>query len=38
LRVSGCQRAADLLTGASEVTKKQLRELHIRVNLPAKAD
>ena len=31
------QRAEDLLMGApSEVTQKQLRELHIRVNLPAK--
>ena len=31
------QRAEDLLMGApSEVTPKQLRELHIRLNLPAK--
>ena len=31
------QRAEDLLMGApSEVTQKQLRELHIRLNLPAK--
>ena len=31
------QRAEDLLMGApSEVTQKQLRELHIRVNLPTK--
>ena len=31
------QRAEDLLLGApSEVTPKQLRELHIRLNLPAK--
>jgi aspartyl-tRNA synthetase len=29
------QRAEDLLMGApSEVTAKQLRELHIRLNLP----
>jgi aspartyl-tRNA synthetase len=33
------QRAEDLLMGApSEVTPKQLRELHIRLNLPAKAE
>jgi len=33
------QRAEDLLMGApSDVTQKQLRELHIRVNLPAKAE
>jgi aspartyl-tRNA synthetase len=32
------QRAEDLLMGApSEVTAKQLRELHIRLNLPAKS-
>jgi len=32
------QRAEDLLMGApSEVTPKQLRELHIRLNLPGKA-
>ncbi len=32
------QRAEDLLMGApSEVTPKQLRELHIRLNLPAKS-
>jgi aspartyl-tRNA synthetase len=32
------QRAEDLLMGApSEVSPKQLRELHIRLNLPAKA-
>jgi aspartyl-tRNA synthetase len=32
------QRAEDLLMGApSEVTPKQLRELHIRLNLPAQA-
>ncbi len=32
------QRAEDLLMGApSEVTPKQLRELHIRLNLPVKA-
>ena len=31
------QRAEDLLMGApSEVTTKQLRELHIRLNLPGK--
>ena len=31
------QRAEDLLMGApSEVTPKQLRELHIRLNLPDK--
>ena len=31
------QRAEDLLLGApSEVTPKQLRELHIRLNLPEK--
>jgi aspartyl-tRNA synthetase len=31
------QRAEDLLMGApSEATAKQLRELHIRVNLPQK--
>ena len=31
------QRAEDLLMGApSEATTKQLRELHMRVNLPAK--
>ena len=31
------QRAEDLLMGApSEVTQKQLRELHIRLNLPQK--
>ncbi len=31
------QRAEDLLMGApSEVTPKQLRELHIRLNLPEK--
>jgi aspartyl-tRNA synthetase len=33
------QRAEDLLMGApSEVTQKQLRELHIRLNLPAKSE
>jgi aspartyl-tRNA synthetase len=33
------QRAEDLLMGApSEVSPKQLRELHIRLNLPAKSD
>jgi aspartyl-tRNA synthetase len=33
------QRAEDLLMGApSEVSAKQLRELHIRLNLPAKPD
>ena len=33
------QRAEDLLMGApSEVTAKQLRELHIRLNLPSKQD
>ena len=33
------QRAEDLMMGApSEVTPKQLRELHIRLNLPAKND
>jgi len=33
------QRAEDLLMGApSEVTQKQLRELHIRLNLPTKAE
>ena len=33
------QRAEDLLMGApSEVTPKQLRELHIRLNLPAKTE
>jgi aspartyl-tRNA synthetase len=33
------QRAEDLLMGApSEVTPKQLRELHIRLNLPTKAE
>jgi aspartyl-tRNA synthetase len=33
------QRAEDLLMGApSEVSAKQLRELHIRLNLPARAD
>ena len=33
------QRAEDLLMGApSEVSPKQLRELHIRLNLPAKPD
>jgi len=33
------QRAEDLLMGApSEVTAKQLRELHIRLNLPAKTE
>jgi aspartyl-tRNA synthetase len=33
------QRAEDLLMGApSEVTAKQLRELHIRLNLPAKPE
>jgi aspartyl-tRNA synthetase len=32
------QRAEDLLMGApSEATPKQLRELHIRLNLPAKS-
>jgi aspartyl-tRNA synthetase len=32
------QRAEDLLMGApSEVTPRQLRELHIRLNLPEKA-
>jgi aspartyl-tRNA synthetase len=32
------QRAEDLLMGApAEVTQKQLRELHIRLNLPAKS-
>jgi aspartyl-tRNA synthetase len=31
------QKAQDLMTGApSEVTPKQLRELHIRVELPEK--
>ena len=31
------QQAVDLLTGApSEVTSKQVRELHIRLNLPEK--
>jgi aspartyl-tRNA synthetase len=33
------QRAEDLLMGApSEVTPKQLRELHVRLNLPAKGN
>jgi aspartyl-tRNA synthetase len=33
------QRAEDLLMGApSEVTPKQLRELHIRLNLPVKSE
>jgi aspartyl-tRNA synthetase len=33
------QRAEDLLMGApSEVSAKQLRELHIRLDLPPKAD
>jgi aspartyl-tRNA synthetase len=33
------QRAEDLLMGApSEVSQKQLRELHIRLNLPGKSD
>jgi len=32
------QRAEDLLMGApSEVNAKQLRELHIRLNLPEKS-
>jgi aspartyl-tRNA synthetase len=32
------QQAQDLLMGApSEATPKQLRELHIRLNLPAKS-
>jgi aspartyl-tRNA synthetase len=33
------QRAEDLLMGApSEVSAKQLRELHVRLNLPSKQD